>query len=84
MADEGPSTKSVPPYILKEFPRPFDRKEALKRPPHRPGVDHQVNLVRDSGGREAPLPWGPLYSMSKEELLVLRKILSDYLDQGFI
>jgi hypothetical protein len=30
------------------------------------------------------VPWGPLYSMSKDELLVLRKILSELLDKGFI
>ncbi|KAM4065672.1 reverse transcriptase (RNA-dependent DNA polymerase) [Hirsutella rhossiliensis] len=31
-----------------------------------------------------PLPWGPLYSMSREELLVLRKTLTELLDKGFI
>ncbi|XP_044716934.1 reverse transcriptase (RNA-dependent DNA polymerase) domain-containing protein [Hirsutella rhossiliensis] len=30
------------------------------------------------------LPWGPLYSMSREELLVLRKTLTELLDKGFI
>lgn len=77
-------TKTVPTDILTEFPDLFDTNEAMKLPPHRPGIDHEVNLVRDSSGNEAPLPWGPLYNMSREELLVLRKTLNEYLDLGFI
>ncbi|KAM4065517.1 integrase core domain-containing protein [Hirsutella rhossiliensis] len=56
----------------------------MKLPPHRPGVDHEVNLQPDKNGNEPPLPWGPLYNMSREELLVLRKTLKDLLDRGFI
>ncbi|XP_044721264.1 reverse transcriptase (RNA-dependent DNA polymerase) domain-containing protein [Hirsutella rhossiliensis] len=40
----------------------------MKLPPHRPGVDHEVNLQPDKNGNEPPLPWGPLYNMSREEL----------------
>ncbi|XP_044718768.1 reverse transcriptase (RNA-dependent DNA polymerase) domain-containing protein [Hirsutella rhossiliensis] len=29
-------------------------------------------------------PWGPLYGMSREELIVLRKTLTELLDKGFI
>ena len=29
-------------------------------------------------------PWGPLYSMSREELLVLRKTLNDHMNKGWI
>ena len=58
----------------------FDRREAEKLPPLRgPGIDHAIEI---ENGAEPP--WGPLYSMSKDELLVLRKTLSDYLDKGFI
>lgn len=58
----------------------FDRREAEKLPPLRgPGIDHTIEI---EDGAEPP--WGPLYSMSKDELLVLRKTLSDYLDKGFI
>ena len=28
--------------------------------------------------------WGPLYAMSRDELLVLRKTLMDLMDRGFI
>ena len=40
-------------------------------PPHRPGLDHAIELQKDEQGREKPVPWGPLYGMSREELLVL-------------
>jgi hypothetical protein len=29
-------------------------------------------------------PWGPLYGMSREELIVLRKTLTELLDKNFI
>ena len=48
-------------------------------PPARPDVDHAIEL--DDG--KVP-PAMPLYSMSKEALLVLRKTLTEYLDKGFI
>ncbi|KAM4061668.1 reverse transcriptase (RNA-dependent DNA polymerase) [Hirsutella rhossiliensis] len=74
----------VPAEVLNEFRHLFSPEEAMKLPPHRPGVDHEVNLQPDKNGNEPPLPWGPLYNMSREELLVLRKTLKDLLDRGFI
>lgn len=53
-------------------------------PPHRPGVDHAIELEQDEYGRERDVPYGPLYSMTKEELLVLRKTLTDHLEKGWI
>ena len=44
----------------------------------------KINLERDEKGREKPIPWGPLYGMSRDELLVLRKTLTDYLEKGWI
>lgn len=74
----------VPAEILKEFPDLFAPEKSMQLPPHRPGVDHEVNLQQDSSGNEPELPFGPLYGMSREELLVLRKTLNDLLDKGFI
>jgi predicted aspartyl protease len=62
----------------------FDKKLADTLPPRRIGIDHSIQLQRDEKGRELEAPWGPLYSMSKEELLVLRKTLSELLDKNFI
>lgn len=53
-------------------------------PPHRPLVDTQINLQKDKDGREREVPCGPLYGMSRDELLVLRKTLTDLLDKNWI
>jgi hypothetical protein len=48
-------------------------------------VDHRIELVdHDEKGNKVEPPWGPLFNMSWEELLVLRKTLTEYLDKGFI
>ena len=57
-------------------------KECL--PPHRPGVDTHVKLKKDDQGQEKEVPWGPLYGMSRDELLVLRKTLSDLQNKDWI
>ncbi|KAF4474522.1 Transposon Tf2-8 polyprotein [Colletotrichum fructicola Nara gc5] len=62
----------------------FKKEVADRLPPHRPGVDHAIQLEKDDHGNEKQPPWGPIYSMSKEELLFLRKTLTDLLDKGFI
>jgi predicted aspartyl protease len=62
----------------------FDQRLASVLPPNRPGIDHAIELRKDEKGIELEVPWGPLYNMSKEELLVLRKTLTDLLDKNFI
>jgi hypothetical protein len=56
----------------------FDQSEADKLPPHR-DCDHEIELQPGT----TP-PHGPLYGMSEDELLVLRKFLQENLDKGFI
>lgn len=72
------------PKALRQYMDLFNQAAADKLAPHREGIDHKVNLLKDEQGRELSLPWGPLYNMSRDELLVLRKTLSDYLAKGFI
>lgn len=74
----------IPAEIYKDFAQLFSRQKADELPPRRPGIDVAVNLQRTTNGEEKPMPWGPLYSMSREELLVLRKTLTELLDKGFI
>ena len=62
----------------------FDRGKAGELPPLREGIDHKIELVRDENGKMPKIPFDPLYSMSREELLVLRRTLNDLLDKGFI
>lgn len=78
-----PRVKLPPQYH--EFLSIFDREAASKLPPLRgQGVDHNIELVTDKNGNTPTVPHGPLYSMSRDELLVLRKTLLDLLDKGFI
>ncbi len=78
-----PRTK-LPDWISPSFYKVFDRTEAGKLPVHRKGVDHAIELLRTPDGSEQTVPWGPLYNMSRDELLVLRKTLTDLLDKEFI
>ncbi|KAI0990968.1 hypothetical protein K3495_g17219, partial [Podosphaera aphanis] len=61
-----------------------DNKHENSLPPHRKGIDTRINLMKDDQGREKEVPWGPLYGMSRGELLVLRKTLSELLDKNWI
>lgn len=72
------------PEHYHEFLPLFDQKKADCLPPHRPGVDHAIPLEKDENGNDKAPPWGPLYNMSREELIVLRKTLTELLDKNFI
>jgi hypothetical protein len=72
------------PKKLKRLERCFDNNEGTAISPHRPGRDHVIPLEKDEQGRERDVPWGPLYGMSREELLVLRKTLTNLLNKGWI
>ena len=67
-----------------KWAKAFSRQLANVLPPNRPGIDHRIPLKCDKDGREESPPYGPLYGMNKEELLYLRKTLTDLLDKNFI
>ena len=72
------------PKQYHEFLDVFSRTNAEKLPPLRgAGIDHSIELEKVEGVTPK-VPWGPLYNMSRDELLVLRKTLTEYLDKGFI
>ena len=72
------------PEQIKEYAHLFsDDKGADELPPLRGSLDHAINLRKENGKALSP-PWGPLYNMSREELLVLRKTLTDLLKKGWI
>lgn len=72
------------PEHYKQFAPVFNPKQAGTLPPHRPGIDHEIPLEKDESGKEKTVPWGPLYNMTHDELLVLRKELTSLLDKEFI
>ena len=62
----------------------FDWTAAEHLPPHRKGQDHAIQLEPKADGSVPEVPWGSLYAMSQNELLVLCNILNGLLDKGFI
>ena len=57
----------------------FSKDDADKLPPLRPGLDHKIKM---EPGTQASS--GPLYSISREELEVLKKYLTENLNKDFI
>jgi predicted transport protein len=47
------------------------------------GTDHQIEL-EEVNEKESKVPWGPLYNMTREKLLVLHKTLTELLNKQFI
>jgi hypothetical protein len=72
------------PKKLKRLKRCFDNDEGTAILLHRPGRNHAIPLEKDEQRRERDVLWGPLYGISRKELLVLRKTLTDLLDKGWI
>ena len=72
-----PATVLPPQYH--EFLDIFSKDDADKLPPLCPGVDHEIKM---EPGTQALS--GPLYGMSREELKVLKKYLTENLNKGFI
>ncbi len=67
-----------------EFLNVFNHTMTEKLSPLREeGTDHQIEL-KEMNEKESKVPWGPLYNMTKEKLLVLHKTLTELLNKQFI
>ncbi|KAH0602480.1 uncharacterized protein H6S33_008819, partial [Morchella sextelata] len=66
------------PTRYKRFHKMMDEEFAKEMPPRRP-YDHKIPLK----GEKEP-PFGPLYGMSREELIVMKQYIQDNLQKGFI
>ena len=72
-----PATKLPAEYH--DFLDVFSRSDADILSKHRPNYDHSIELM------EGKTPsWGPLYSMSADELKVLKAYIEEMVDKGFI
>ena len=72
-----PATKLPTEYH--DFFDVFSKSNANILPKHRLGYDHSIELM------EGKTPtWGPLYSMSADELKVLKAYIEEMVDKGFI
>ena len=74
----------MPWWLGKEYERSFLAKEASKLPINRPEIYHHIALEVDSNGNEKSVPWCAMYNNSRDELLVLRKTLTELLEKDFI
>lgn len=72
------SLEKLPPQYS-EFKDLFRKELTDKLPSHRPGIDHEIRVEANK-----EVPWGLLYGMSRDELLVLRKTLTELLDKDYI
>ncbi|KAH0602911.1 uncharacterized protein H6S33_008561, partial [Morchella sextelata] len=66
------------PTQYRRFHEMMDEKFANEMPPRHP-YNHKIPLKE----RKEP-PFGPLYGMSREELIVLKRYIQDNLQKGFI
>ncbi len=67
-----------------EFLNVFNHMMAEKLPPLREeDTDHQIEL-EEVNEKESKVLWGSLYNMTREELLVLHKTLTELLNKQFI
>ena len=80
---EPPNPPNVPDQ-LKPVKSAFDRKKADELLPYRPGINHAINLQKNLDRTNKTIPLSPLYRQLKEELLVLRKTITELLNKGFI
>lgn len=68
----------LPPW-LQGYRDVFSKVKADALPPHREGVDHDIQLEGESN-----LAPSPLYSMSTEHLRLMKEYLEENLQKGFI
>ena len=78
LKQEGDELKLQLPLVIQDYADVFSPKKADKLPPHR-SYDHEIRLTSDK-----KLPFGKIYSMSREELQTLRDWLDENLRKGFI
>ena len=73
---------TLPAWIQHDNRDVFSLKSlyAERLPPNRPGLDHEIHLTVP----DEQAPHGVVYPMSKDGLVLLRKVLYDLLDKGFI
>jgi hypothetical protein len=72
------------PLEIQDITLLFFKQAAKELAPHRLGINHRIEVCEQPDGSPTALLWGLLYSMSKDELLVLKKSLNDLQEKGYI
>ncbi|EGO53935.1 hypothetical protein NEUTE1DRAFT_50171 [Neurospora tetrasperma FGSC 2508] len=60
------------------------KENADKRNPYYLSIDYWIEIKKGPNNKEFSLLFGLLYSIIYKEFLILKKILKDLLDKGFI
>jgi hypothetical protein len=79
MVENDSDVSTIPGDILSDYSDVFSSSEFPLLPPHRDGIDLEIEL--DEG--KTP-PFGPIYSLSVEEGIVLKKYIEGALAAGII
>ena len=70
------NAKTIVPEHCWDYLNVFDEKKTNQLLPIRGfGINHQIELLEE-GKKKPTVPWGPLYNISKDELLILRKTVT--------
>ena len=75
--------KLLPAQYYNHLPL-FEGGMGAELPPHRPSINHIFILKKGKNGQKRNPPWGPLYKITRNKLLILRKTLNKLLNKGFI
>jgi len=63
----------------------FSHKVTDQLPPLRDdSADHKIKLILNKNNKAFNVLYNSLYQILREELLILQKILTEYLDKSFI
>ena len=75
--DKVLNLRELLPVQFHDYLSAFDPAKANELPLYHQGLDHEIDTTREP-------PFSPLYNISRDKLLVLRKTLNNLLDKGFI
>ena len=74
-------SNTIVPEQYWDYLNVFDEDETNQLPPIRgKKKNHGIELLEEKK-KKPTVPWGPLYNMSKNKLLVFKKTLTKYLDK---
>jgi transposase InsO family protein len=82
--ETNPDPTDILPPELQYRADLFNKDLANGLPPHRGRDDHHIRLKKTPNGGTPELPWGPLYNMPRDQLIELRKQITDLMDKGWI
>ena len=57
--------------------------EINKVNPNRLNINYKIKIIKDKNGKEFLFPFNYFYNIFREEFLVLKKTLRDFLNKGF-